>query len=173
MIVILKHKLLNLLDGIEIGFFDTAKNWGEETNDYYFKYFNDKDKDLRSLSILAFTAMLGNWYNGPAFVFRAPPLPHKQFYFIEDYLPPFLENAVSINEEFPVLYSYTLFYLYELDKRKGFENVFPFVDHNLFNQMRSQLFNENGKDVLVSRHSKLPAFNSLLREVGLPTFFSD
>lgn len=168
----IKYKLAKLFQGIEIGAFDTAKDWGEETQDYYYKYFNDKDNEIRAGSILAFTAMLGNWYNKPADVFRTQAkigvtyLPNEQFYYFEDYLSAFLENAPSIKKDFPNLYSYTLYYLYILDKQEEFELVFPQIDQDLFGKMRTQLFSiEQGTPIHPT------SFNKMLREVGLPTFF--
>lgn len=168
----IKNKLAKLFNGIEIGAFDTAKDWGEETKDYYYKYFNDEDSEIRAGSILAFTCMLGNWYNGPADVFRTQAKigvtysPDEQYYFFDDYLSAFLANAPSIKKDFPSLYSYTLYYLYVLDKQEVFESAFPQIDQELFKKMRDQLFsNEQGTDI----HT--PPFNKMLREVGLPTFF--
>lgn len=165
-----KNKLAILFNGIEIGAFDTAKYWGDETQDYYYKYFNDKDFEIRAGSILAFTAMLGNWYNGPADVFRTQTrvthLPVEQFYFFDDYLSAFLANASSIKKDFPNLNSYTLYYLYVLDKQKVFELVFPQIEQELFKKMRTQIFSiEQDTDMYT------PPFNKMLREVGLPTFF--
>ena len=169
----IKYKISKLLDGIEIGYFDTCKPWGEETNDYYYKYFNDEDKEIRSGSILVFTAMLGNWYYEPADVFHANAYkggiydPSQPFYIFEDYLSAFLNHASLIKNEFPVLYRFTLYYLDLLDKQKAFERVFPHINQNLFIQMRA-LFDEDAQN-----DERYPSFNNLLREVGLPTFFLD
>lgn len=167
---VIKQKLDRILKGIEIGLFDTAKGWGEETNDEYFKYFNDTDQELRAKSILAFACMVGNWYNEPADVFYtnprvtySPPEPYYQF---DDYLSAFLAHASQIERDFPVLYSYIIYYLAELDKQKPFEHVFPKIEKALFVDMQS-LFASDGKKL------KLASFNDLLREVGLPTFFLD
>jgi len=166
----IKYKLAKLFQGIEIGAFDTAKDWGNDTKDYYYKYFNDKDNEIRAGAILAFTAMLGNLYNGPADVFRTKSgvtyLPKEQFYFFEDYLSAFLVNAPSIKWDFPNLHSYTVYYLYKLDKQEAFELVFPQIEQELFKKMRAQLF-------LIEHSAQInpPAFNKMLREVGLPTFF--
>ncbi len=168
----IKYKLAKLFQGIEIGAFDTAKDWGDDTKDYYYKYFNDKDNEIRAGSILAFTAMLGNWYNGPADVFRTQAkigvtyFPKEQFYYFEDYLPAFLVNAPSIKRDFPNLYSYTVYYLYKLDKQEAFELVFPQIEQGLFKKMRTQLFLSEQ-----STQINPPSFNKMLREVGLPTFF--
>jgi len=171
----IKHKISKLLDGIDIGYFDTCKPWGEETNDYYYKFFNDEDKEIRSGSILIFTAMLGNWYHGPADVFyvnanKSVYYPPQPFYLFEDYLSSFINYSPLIKKEFPVLYSYTLNFLYQLDQQKAFERVFPHINQNLFIQMRDQLF-INDEDA--KSYERLPSFNTLLREVGLPTFFLD
>ena len=169
----IKDKLAKLLRGIEIGAFDTAKDWGDDTKDYYYKYFNDEDYEIRGRSILAFTSMLGNWDGGAADVFRAGAkrgvtyYPKEQFYFFEDYLHAFLEYAPSIKEDFPNLYPYTLMYLYTLDQREAFELVFPQIDKALFNRMRTELFSDE-----LGSQINPPAFNKMLQEVGLPTFFS-
>lgn len=167
---VIKQKLARLLNGIEIGFFNTAKDWGEETNDEYFKYFGDADEELRAMSILAFACMVGNWYNGPADVFYtnprvtySPPEPYYQF---DDYLSAFLDHSFQIERDFPVMYSYIIYYLAELDKQKPFEHVFPTIEQTLFVNMRT-LFASDEKRL------KLASFNDLLREVGLPTFFLD
>ncbi|WP_312473511.1 hypothetical protein [Neobacillus sp.] len=171
----IKNKLANILSGIEIGLFDTCKNWGEENYDYYYKYFNEKDFEIRGRSILTFAAMLGNWYKGSADVFRTVQgvihLPKEQFYFFEDYLSAFLKSASSIKNDFPNLHTYILYYLYNIDKEKPFELVFPQIDHWLFKEMRTQLF--FNKKIFPINHIILPPFNNLLKEVGLPTFFSD
>lgn len=165
-----KQKLAKLLAGIEIGYFDTSKNWGEETNDYYYKYFDDPDPELRSLSLLAFTSMVGNWYHGPADVFYTSPhaiySPPTSFYSFDDYLSAFLEHASQIKHDFPIMYSYIVYYLSELDKKRAFEHVFPEMDQKLFSQMRTLLFSGE-------KNVRRSSFNDLLREVGLPTFFSD
>lgn len=144
----IKLKISMLLNGIEIGHFYTCKQWGEETNEYYYKYFNDEDKEIRSGSILVFTAMLSNWYYGPADVFyanadRGVYYPPQPFYLFEDYLSSFIKNAPLIKEEFPILYRYTLYFLYQLDKQKAFERVFPHIEENLIIQMRDQLFSND------------------------------
>ena len=173
----MKHKLETLLSGIEIGLFDLALHWGEETYAPYYDYFNDEDSEIRSRSILAFTAMLGNWLSGPADVFRAnknPNITHfpiKQVYHFDDYLPAFLKHASSIRKDYPTLYTYTLYYLQELDKQEPFEQVFPEINPGLFQQMRTQLFTEDMMDKISFKN--LPAFNQLLREMRLPTFFKD
>ena len=61
----IKDKLAKLLRGIEIGAFDTAKDWGDDTKDYYYKYFNDEDNEIRGRSILAFDVYVGQlgWWS--------------------------------------------------------------------------------------------------------------
>ena len=168
----IKAKISMLLNGIEIGHFYTCKPWGEETNEHYYKYFNDKDKEIRSGSILVFTAMLGNWYHGPADVFyanadRGVYYPPQPYYLFEDYLSSFIKSAPLIKEEFPILYRYTINFLYQLDTQRAFEGVFPEIEQNLFIQMRDQLFS-NDEDVI--NIVRLQSFNTLLSEVGLPTY---
>ena len=173
----MKQKLARLLSGIEIGLFDTAHDWGEQTKAPYYKHFNDEDLEIRAHSILAFTAMLGNWRKGPADVFRTSKnpniiyIPEEQYYHIDDYLPAFLEHASTIKQNFPILYIYTVYYLFELDHKEPFEKAFPAINPELFKQMRAQLFTEENIETIYSK--TFPTFNQLLREMGLPTFFAD
>ncbi len=130
----IKYKLAKLFQGLEIGAFNAALDWGDDTKDYYYKYFNDKDNEIRAGAILAFTAMLGNWYNGPADVFQTKGVtyvPKEHYYFFEDYVTVFLVNAPSIKRDFPNLYSYTVYYLYKLDEQEALEDIYPPIDQKL------------------------------------------
>ena len=173
----MKQKLARLLNGIEIGLFDLALEWGEHTRAPYYKHFNDVDPEIRAHSILAFTAMLGNLLKGPADVFRTSKnpnityCPEEQYYRIDDYLPAFLEHASNIKQDFPILYIYTVDYLFELDYKEPFEQVFPAINPELFKQMRLQLFTE--ENIKTINSITFPTFNQLLREMGMPTFFTD
>ena len=55
----IKYKLAKLFQGIEIGAFDTAKDWGDDTKDYYYKYFNDKDNEIRGRGYISFYGYVG------------------------------------------------------------------------------------------------------------------
>ena len=173
----MKQKLARLLSGIEIGLFDTAHEWGENTDAPYYKHFNDEDLEIRAHSILAFTAMLGNCLKGPADVFHTNKnpnvtyYPEEPYYRIDDYLPAFLEQASDIKQHFPILYIYTVGYLFELDHKEPFEQVFLALNPELFKQMRLQLFTE--ENIKTINSITFPTFNQLLREMGLPTFFAD
>lgn len=66
----LVDKAKSILEGIEIGFFDTAKNWDEDNYDEYFKYFSHSDIEVRKYSLLIFAAGLGNWFVGSSIIFH-------------------------------------------------------------------------------------------------------
>lgn len=169
----LVDKAKSILEGIEIGFFDTAKNWDEDNYDEYFKYFSHSDIEVRKYSLLIFAAGLGNWFVGSSIIFH-PIEEHKKemrfqsskdnIYNFEDYVRSFINNRETIKQEFPILYNLIVYYLFQLDNKKRFEYIFSSVDKQLFIELRQVL-----------NYSRLDEhqinFNDLLREVGLPTFF--
>jgi len=57
---IIVQKVKEALSGIEIGYFNTAKNY------IFDEYFNDDDYETRKYTLLIFTCMLGTWYNKSA-----------------------------------------------------------------------------------------------------------
>lgn len=66
----LVDKAKSILEGIEIGFFDTAKYWDEDNYDEYYRYFSHSDIEVRKYSLLIFAAGLGNWVIGSSIIFR-------------------------------------------------------------------------------------------------------
>ena len=170
----LVDKAKSILEGIEIGFFDTAKNWDVDNYDEYYKYFSHPDFEARKYSLLVFAAGLGNWYGGSAIIFRPIEerkkekrfLSYKEkIYYFEDYVRSFIDNREAIKQEFPFLYSVIVSFLIQLDNEKRFEYIFSSVDKQLFIVLRKLL---SGLEV---KHQY--NFNDLLREVGLPTFFEN
>ncbi|MBO0603702.1 hypothetical protein I2483_18730 [Sporosarcina sp. E16_3] len=170
----LVDKAKSILEGIEIGFFDTAKNWDVDNYDEYYKYFSHPDFEVRKYSLLVFAAGLGNWYGGSAIIFRPIEerkkekwfLSYKEkIYYFEDYVRSFIDNREAIKKEFPFLYSVIVSFLIQLDNEKRFEYIFSPVDKQLFIVLRQLL---SGLEV---KHQY--NFNDLLREVGLPTFFEN
>ena len=170
----LLDKAKSILEGIEIGFFDTAKNWNVDNYDEYYKYFSHPDFEARKYSLLVFAAGLGNWYGGSAIIFRPIEERKKEkwflsykdkIYYFEDYVRSFIDNREAIKQEFPFLYSVIVSFLIQLDNEKRFEYIFSSVDKQLFIVLRQML---SGLEV---KHQY--NFNDLLREVGLPTFFEN
>ncbi|WP_186673743.1 hypothetical protein [Sporosarcina sp. BP05] len=170
----LVDKAKSILEGIEIGFFDTAKNWDVDNYDEYYKYFSHPDFEVRKYSLLVFAAGLGNWYGGSAVIFHPIEerkkekrlLSYKEkIYYFEDYVRSFIDNREAIKQEFPFLNSVIVSLLIQLDNEKRFEYIFSSVDKQLFIVLRQSL---SGLEV---KHQY--NFNDLLREVGLPTFFEN
>lgn len=170
----LVDKAKSILEGIEIGFFDTAKNWDVDNYDEYYKYFSHPDFEVRKYSLLVFAAGLGNWYGGSAIIFRPIEERKKEkwfhlfkdkMYYFEDYVMSFIDNREAIKQEFPFLDSVIVSFLIQLDNEKCFEYIFSSVDKQLFVVLRQVL---SGLEV---KHQY--NFNDLLREVGLPTFFGN
>ncbi|MFJ7733994.1 hypothetical protein ACIQXF_19215 [Lysinibacillus sp. NPDC097231] len=170
----LVDKAKSILEGIEIGFFDTAKNWNVDNYDEYYKYFSHPDFEVRKYSLLIFAAGLGNWHIGSANIFRPIEKKEKWFnsfkdkmYYFEDYVRSFIDNREAIKQEFPILHNAIALYLIRLDNEKRFEYIFSSVDKQLFIVLRQVLI-DSGLEV---KHQY--NFNDLLREVGLPTFFKN
>lgn len=170
----LVDKAKSILEGIEFGFFDTAKKWDDDNYDEYYKYFSHPDYEVRKYSLLIFAAGLGNWYMKSAFIFR--PIEERikengtytskdRLYYFENYVSSFIDNREAIRQEFPLLYKEIANYLLQLDNEKRFEYIFSSVDKQLFIVLRQVL---SGLEV---KHQY--KFNDLLREVGLPTFFKN
>ncbi|TAA66093.1 hypothetical protein [Planococcus salinarum] len=172
--IVIKAK--RILEGIEVGFFDTGKEWSSENYADYYRYFSHPNKEVRKYSLLVFAAAVGNWWMKSAFVFysHADIIYYSdlkehldKIYFIEDYFQAFLANKVAIKEEFPLLYNAIVVDLIKLDNENQFENVYPSVDPQLFFQLRETWIKSN---IDTSYEYN---FNDLLREVGLPTFLKD
>ncbi|MBT2572081.1 hypothetical protein [Planococcus sp. ISL-110] len=161
------------MEGIEIGFFDTAKNWSIDNYANYYRYFSHSDRDIRKYSLLVFAAALGNWWMKSAFVFLTlGEIEEKQdfqseLYLLEDYVQAFLKNKEAIQREFPLLYNSILVDLIHLDNEKCFENTFPAANKKIFSELRKTLKNSDIDEKYQYN------FNDLLREVGLPTFLKD
>ena len=173
----LVDKAKSILEGIEIGFFDTAKNWNEENYDDYYQYFSHSDFEVRKYSLLVFAAGLGNWFMKSSFIFR--PIEELErgkhlhwhqdrIYQFESYVKSFVDNSEAIKQEFPLLYNAIVCYLLQLDNEKRFEYIVRSVDKQLFIVLR-RILTDSGLDTEKYQYS----FNDLLREVGLPTFFMD
>ena len=166
-------KAKSILEGIEIGYFDTAKNWNEDNYDDYYQYFSHSDFEVRKYSLLVFAAGLGNWFMKSCFIFR--PLEELErgkyldLYHFECYVKSFIDNSEAIKQEFPLLYNAIVYYLIRLDNEKRFEEYnIRSVDKQLFIVLRKVL-TDSELDVEKYQYR----FNDLLREVGLPTFLLD
>ena len=171
----LVEKAQNILDGIEIGFFDTAKRWDKDNYDDYYKYFTHPNFEVRKYALLIFGAGLGNWLIKSSFIFQ--PIEKgkielgylsdkNEVYNFEDYVRSFIENREAIKQEFPNLYNSIASSLTLLDNENRFESIFTSVDKQLFIKLRKVL-----ADSEPIKHQY--RFNDILREVRLPTFLKD
>lgn len=170
------QKIKHIIDGIEIGYFDTAKNYASDNFEEYFKYFGAPDKETRKYTLLLFTAMLGNWHGGSARVFipeekrlkRPNYSPNETYYDFKEYIKAFLEHHKNIEKEFPYMYEVIISFLIRIEKdREGsYEKRFPEIPSELFRQLRSEILipKENQIDVFIS-------FGLLFKEVGIKPFF--
>ena len=167
----LVDKAKSILEGIEIGFFDTAKYWDEDNYDEYYRYFSHPDIEVRKYSLLIFAAGLGNWVIGSSIIFRPVKDQKKEksynsskdrTYNFEDYVRAFIDNRDAIKQEFPILYNSIIDYLIQLDNTEQLN----FVEKQLYLVLRQVLTDSGLKEHKYN-------FNDLLREVGLPTFFKD
>lgn len=164
-----------ILKGIEIGFFDTAKPWNEENYEEYFRHFNDPNPEVRKYALLIFGAALGNWQMKSAFVFPRATDPDPQFrnmnerkiYRFENYIQAFLENKEAIQKEFPTLYKSIIINLILLDQEVPFENDFPGMNSKSLADLRKTI----GQSGFTGQSQF--SFNQILREVGIPTFFKN
>ena len=170
------QKVKHIVDGIEIGYFDTAKNYDSDSFEEYFKYFGDPDKETRKYALLLFAAMLGNWHGGSARVFtpeeerlkRSNYSPNENYYDFKEYIKAFLEHHKNIEKEFPYMYEVIISFLIWIEKdRKGYyEKWFPEIPSELFQQLRSEVLipKRNQIDVFIS-------FGLLFKEIGIKPFF--
>jgi len=167
------EKAKQILRGIQVGYFDTAKKWGPETYDEYYLYFNHPELEIRKYSLLVFAAALGNWHMLSAYVFR--PLEEQKkdllytpntVYILEDYVKAFIEHNDSIKYEFPYLYKLMIYYFINIDIKVG-EDVHQ-VSQDTFNKLRV-IIDTSG--VEPNYRSGEFDFSNILREVGLPTDF--
>ena len=160
------------ISGIEIGYFTTAKNY---IYDEYFKYFNDDDKETKKYALLIFTCMLGNWFNKSTFVFK----PEKErlkynnekgikFFNFEDYITSLLDNYQNIKQEFPYMFEIIVVYLIliEKDKHMIYEEWFPEINPEIFQELREKILIPN-KNLVDDCHP----IKYLFREVGIKPFF--
>ena len=171
----LVEKAKSILEGLEYGYFDTAKEWSKDNYDDYYLHFSHPDFEVRKYSLLVFTAGLGNWYSKSAFIFQPieelkkdPEFQQDAVYYFEDYVKSFLENQEAIKQEFPKLYRMIVLYLNKLDNREHFNNVFCSIDKQLFVVLR-QVLNDSGfgEELIYNK------FHNLLKELGLPNYAED
>lgn len=169
------EKAKNILDGLEYGYFDTAKDWSNDNYDDYYRYLSDPDFEIRKYSLLVFTAALGNWYMKSAFVFgslkelkKDPEYQEDKTYDFGEYVKSFLNNRESIKREFPELYRMIVLYLIELDNERNFEEEFCFFNQQLLIELR-QALDDSG----FGRRFQYGNVQKLLKELGLPNFAKD
>ncbi len=165
------EKAKRILDGLEYGYFDTAKDWSHDNYDDFYLYMSDPDFEVRKYSLLVFTAALGNWYMKSAFVFgslqdlkRDPDYQEDKTYHFEKYIESFMENRKTIKKEFPKLYRLIVLYLLELDNEMDFEMDFCF-DKQLLTGLRKVL-NESG----FGNRFQYEDMQKMLKELDLPNF---
>ncbi len=163
----LVDKAKKILEGIEIGFFDTAKNWDEDNYDEYYQYFSNPNFEVRKYSLLIFAAGLGNWLMGSSIIFH----PNKnqkynsskdRIYNVEDYVRSYIDHREAIKLEFPILNNVIINYLIQLKNTAQFS----LIEKQLYLDLR-EVLTDSGLEVHQYN------FNDLLREVGFPTFFKD
>lgn len=165
------QKVKETIDGIEIGYFDTAKSY---SFDEYYKYFNDEDKENRKYSLLIFTSMLGNWYSKSTIVFKPEKerLKYKDkmtnYYNFEDYLRSFLDYYQKIEKEFPYMFEHIVSYLILIEEDKGlsYEEWFPEINLEIFKELREKILIPKS-NVIQDGHP----IKYLFREVGIKPFF--
>ena len=162
-----KEKFARLFSGFDIVDFVTCKEWGNNTREDYYKYFDDADKEMRAGSLLAFACMLGNWHYGSGIVFHYGGemfSPREPFYKIDNYLSAYLTNKLSIKREFPVLHKYILSYLNQFDKDFPYKYYFPEEEKEPFLEMRRRIFQD---EFIPADSVQLPEIQKLLNELDI------
>lgn len=166
------EKAKSILEGLEYGYFDTAKEWSKDNYDDYYHYFSHPNFEFRKYSLLVFTAGLGNWYSKSAFIFepieelkKDPEFHPDTVYYFENYVRAFLDNREAIKRDFPKLYRMIVLYLIKLDNRENFKELFCSVDKKIFVELR-QVLNDSGlgEELIYNK------FHTFLKELGLPNY---
>lgn len=169
----------HVLDGIEIGYFDTGGSY--EFQEEYYKYFGDPDFQTRKYALAVFTRMLGDWDSGVSFVFvpmelwreikeskKDRNIGEEPYYYFDDYLKAFLNHHKNIEKEFPVMYEYIIKFLIQIEEKKGisYEDWFSEIDPKLFKKLRTEVLipKSNLKD-------QLTPIKYFFKEVGIVPFF--
>lgn len=163
------EKVRETIEGIEIGYFDTAKPY---IFDEYFKYFDDVDFETRKHALFLFVCMLGNWYSKATFVFKPESERLKYgastYYDFERYLTALLQHYSKIERDFPFMFEFIVVYLILIEQQKGvsYEDWFPEIDATLFQELKEKIFIPNNRIV-----QEVHPIKYLFREVGIKPFF--
>lgn len=164
------EKVKETIEGIEIGYFDTAKPY---IFDEYFKYFDDADYETRKHALFLFVCMLGNWYSKATFVFKPASERLKYgasttYYDFERYLTALLQHYSKIERDFPYMFEFIVLYLILIEQQRGvsYEEWFPEIEATLFQELREKIFIPNSRFVQAIHPIKY-----LFREVGIQPFF--
>ncbi|GKW46919.1 hypothetical protein [Planococcus sp. NCCP-2050] len=140
------QKAIQILEGLEQGHFETAKDWSPSTKDDFYLYFSDSDYETRKMALLVFAAAVGNTRRGVARVMHSDNViiesktsvyndKSSYAYSFENYLNAFLMNKESIETEFPLLYKVILAELKLWHDKESFYTRFADVDKTLLDKV--------------------------------------
>ncbi|MGM0875412.1 MAG: hypothetical protein ACQEWV_11545 [Bacillota bacterium] len=108
----------------------------------FYKHFNDNFIRYRSGSLIGFWGLLLEWEDGSGFPFFTGIEEYDCHHF-DKYLEEFLSYSLDIKKQFPNIYFVIIESLKFLDNGDRFENVFPNIPNDLFNEVRIRLFQDD------------------------------
>ena len=139
------------------GIFDLG--WCEAFLYPFYKHFHDINKEIKAGALIGFWGLLCEWEDGSGFPFYTGVEDYECHHF-NLYLKEFIKYSSNIKKELPNIYFVILESLKLLDSRDRFENKFPNLPPEFFNNVRKELFYE---------YLKKPedVYESALNEAGI------
>ncbi|MER2118988.1 MAG: hypothetical protein ABS935_01905 [Solibacillus sp.] len=167
-------KVRLITEGFNVGYNDTLGNYYAANFDYFYHFFNDSDKETRKHAFFLFMYLLGNVYAGHKGVL---PRQHNEThenpnttYIFEHYLQAFMRYHKELQNEFPVIYHFTIYYLNNLEETldESYETYFSDIPKEVFHRLRTEVIEPNKQ---MKEIAQLPKMKYLLREINIEPFF--
>lgn len=143
-----KSKLNELIEVHNFFAFEQAEDWQSYYLEPYYLYFNHHDDFFRKGSLFAFYGMIKNWFNGASFAFMTDKQGNYIFHDAEVYFSSFIEASNNIKSEFPTFFTHIGCMVYEIDKKKKLDDIFPNMDRFVVSTFRNVLFAHKSHNIL-------------------------
>jgi len=163
-------KVQNALTGVGVGYFDTGMTC---PYDRYDLYFNDENLEIRRSALTAFVMMLGTWHSRSSFSFTPQHKrkfnstdPNETWNELHHYIKAFVTHHQDIKRDFPVLYSFMIWFFIHIEKESllTYEEKFPELDSSWCTRLRQEILLKN-IDI------KMPPMKNFFIETGITPFF--
>lgn len=159
------EKVHSIIGCFNIGYYHTVGNYSENNLDYFYQYFNAPDKEIRKHSFFLFMYLLGNLNAGHRGVLSS----RNDF---ECYVKAFLLHHQQLQEEFPNVFHYTVYFLSNNEEviGKKYEYYYRDIPKDILYKLRHEILepNEHMKDM---KH--LPEMKYLLLEMDIEPFLKN